>query len=173
MTKIVNFIISFIFSLIIYLGLTVGSGNILFWSKDEIILGIVLSIISGLIILKIFSWLKINLSLKFLNPIRWLLFLTYIIFPLFFNIIKANLEVAYRIITNKIKPGIVKISPNLKTDFGITLLANSITLTPGTLSVDIDKENNIYVHWLYVKNDNPKVSDITGGFEKWIKAITE
>ncbi len=173
MTNTINFTIFFIFSLAVYLGLTVGSGNILFWSKDEIILGIILSIISGLIISKIFSWLKINLSLKFLNPVRWFLFLIYIIFPLFFSIIKANLEVAYRIITNKIKPGIVKISPNLKTDFGITLLTNSITLTPGTLSVDIDKENNIYVHWLYVKNSNPKVSDIAGNFEKWIRTITE
>jgi len=168
-----TFFISFIFSLVIYLTLTFGSGNLFYWSKEEIILGIVLSVITALIAGKIFDSLKIKVSPKFLNPIRWLLFLIYIIGPFLFALIKANLEVAYRIITGKIKPGIVKISPGLKTDVGLTLLANSITLTPGTLSVDIDKENNLYIHWLYVKNKEPSIEEVAENFTKWIKMITE
>jgi len=169
----INFIVSFIFSLIIYLVLTIGSGNILYWSKEEIILGIVLSVITGAIIQKFFGLLKIKISPKLLNPLRWGLFLLYIFGPFFYGLIKANLEVAYRIITGKIRPGIVKIYPGLKTDFGMTLLANSITLTPGTLSVEIDRRNALYIHWLYVKDKEPKIREIAGNFAKWIKIITE
>jgi len=168
-----SFIISFVFSLIIYLILTINSGDFLYWSKEEIILGIILSVITGIIIQKIFSLLRIKVSSKFLNPLRWGLFLIYIFGPFLFSLIKANLEVAYRIITRKIRPGIVKISPGLKTDFGTTLLANSITLTPGTLSVDIDQENNLYIHWLYVKDKTPEIIQVAGNFSKWIKKITE
>ena len=75
---------------------------------------------------------------------------------------KANIDVAYRVITGKINPGIVKISPGLKTDLGITLLADSITLTPGTLSVDIDEKNNdLYIHWI-----NVHVEDLEGATQK-------
>ncbi len=189
-----NFIISFIFSLIIYLVLTIDSGNILYWSKEEIVLGIILSVITGMIMQKIFGLLKTNsvrnpgdgkkaqkgnvsngimVSPKFLNPLRWGLFLLYIFGPFLFSLIKANLEVAYRIVTGKIRPGIVKISSGLKTDFGMALLANSITLTPGTLSVEADRQNNLYVHWLYVKNKEPEIKEIVGDFAKWIKIITE
>lgn len=66
---------------------------------------------------------------------------------------KANFDVAYRVITGKINPGIVKMSPGLKTDTALTFLANSITLTPGTLSVDTDDEKNLYVHWINVDEE--------------------
>lgn len=169
----INFLATFLLSLVVYLVLTIGSGNILYWSKEEIILGIILAIITGIITSRIFRILKINLSLKLLNPLRWLLFLIYIFGPFLFSLTKANLEVAYRIITGKIKPGIVKVSPELKTDFGITLLANSITLTPGTLSVDIDEQNNLYIHWLYVKNKKPRIKEVSENLADWIKKITE
>ncbi len=168
-----NFIVSFIFSLVIYLVLTIGSGDVLYWSKEEIILGSVLSVVTGLIIQRIFRLLEIKISRKFLSPLRWGLFLIYIFGPFFFSLIKANLTVAYRILTKRIRPGIVKISPKLKTDFGTTLLANSITLTPGTLSVDVDQENNLYVHWLWTENKEPDIKQVAGNFAKWIKIITE
>ena len=171
--RIINFFIASLFSLVIYLILTIGSGNVLYWSKEEIVVGIIISFITGLIVSIILGILNINLNLKFLNPWRWLLFLFYVLCPFLISLTKANLEVAYRIITGKIKPGIVKISPKLKTDFGITLLANSISLTPGTLSVDIDEKNNLYIHWLWVKDKKPSVKQIAGSFEKWVKLITE
>jgi multicomponent Na+:H+ antiporter subunit E len=92
---------------------------------------------------------------------------------------KANIDVAYRVISGKINPGIVKISPNLKSDLGITMLANSITLTPGTLSVDIDEENNdLYIHWINVKSKalTKKPIDykhVCGKFPNWIRRIAE
>jgi multicomponent Na+:H+ antiporter subunit E len=114
-----------------------------------------------------------------LNPVRWFIFLGYLIGPFFIALAKANLDVAYRVITGKIKPGIVRISPDLKTDFGITMLANSITLTPGTLSVDIDENtNDLFIHWINVdeKALEKKPVDckyICGNFPKWVRRIAE
>jgi len=117
--------------------------------------------------------LKIKASLIFLNPWRGFLFFIYIIGSFFCALAKSTFDVARMFITGKIKPGIVKISPRLNSSFGITLLANSITLTPGTLTVDIDKENNLYIHWLYVKEKKPKIEQICSKNSWWIKKITE
>jgi multicomponent Na+:H+ antiporter subunit E len=85
---------------------------------------------------------------------RYLWFLYYI--PLFiWECIKANIDVAYRVAHPDlpINPGIVKVKATLKSDTALTFLANSITLTPGTMSVDIDEENGfLYIHWIDVKD---------------------
>ena len=109
-----------------------------------------------------------------LNPLRWVIFLVYLIGPFFWAMAKANIDVAYRVISGKINPGIVKISPGLKTDLGITLLADSITLTPGTLSVDIDEKNNdLYIHWINVTTLKPTTQHICANFPQWIRRIAE
>ena len=111
---------------------------------------------------------------RMLNPLRWVIFLIYLIGPFFWAMAKANIDVAYRVITGKINPGIVKISPRLKTDLGITLLADSITLTPGTLSVDIDEKNNdLYIHWINVTTLKPTTHHICANFPQWIRRIAE
>ena len=158
-----------IFCFIIWLLLT-ASGSL--WSIDVIIAGIVLSIIGGLIAHTVF--IK---DYTLANPKRWIFMLAYL-FYFFYQMAKANLDVAYRVITGKINPGIVKISPGLKSDLALTLLANSITLTPGTLSVDIDQDKNLYVHWINV--DESKLKDmprpcepICATFPKWARRIGE
>jgi multicomponent Na+:H+ antiporter subunit E len=170
------FIVTTIVCFITYLILTTGSGQDLFlWSYEEIIFGIILSALVGIVARKIF----VKKSFRMLNPVRWFTFLAYMIGPFFFGMAKANFDVAYRVITGKINPGIVKISPDLKTDLGITMLANSITLTPGTLSVDIDEDvNDLYIHWINVKKEalEKKPVDckyVCGGFEKWVRRIAE
>lgn len=171
----IAFIVTSILCFIIYLLLTTGSGTLGLWSLEEILLGIILSLITGFITRKVF----IKKDYRMLNPVRWFTFLIYIIGPFFIGMAKSNIDVAYRVITGKINPGIVKISPDLKTDLGITLLANSITLTPGTLTVDIDEEkNNLYIHWINVnekklKGETVETKYICGNFEKWIRRITE
>ena len=170
-----TFVITAIAVFALYLFLTAGSAipgsTIFLWSREEIFAGIILSVIAGFIGRKVLFKRK---NYRMLNPKGWLLFVVYLIGPFFFAMAKANLDVAYRVITGKIKPGIVKISSNLKTDLGITLLANSITLTPGTLSVDIDEKNNdLYVHWINVKDKTPKIEDVCGSFPKWARRIAE
>jgi len=89
-------------------------------------------------------------------------------------LIKSNLDVAFRVISPKlpINPGIVKVKTSLKSDIGRMMLANSITLTPGTLSVDI-KDEFIYVHWIDVANKDIDVAtdSIVKKFEKYLSEI--
>ncbi|MEM1513295.1 MAG: Na+/H+ antiporter subunit E [Candidatus Thermoplasmatota archaeon] len=163
------FITTSIFCFIIWLFLTYN-GSI--WGIDELIAGIIFSLICGFIARKIF--IK---EFKLANPKRWAFIIAYL--PRFFyEMAKANFDVAYRVITGKINPGIVKISPNLKSDLSLTILANSITLTPGTLSVDVDDEKNLYVHWI---NVDEKVLEkmprdykpICSNFPDWARRIGE
>jgi len=177
------FIITTIICFVTYLLLTTGSGTdiIIFhegflrWSFGEIIFGLILSAIVGVIARKLF----VKNNFRMANPVRWFTFIAYIFGPFFIGMAKANVDVAYRVITGKIKPGIVKISPDLKTDLGISMLANSITLTPGTLSVDIDEDkNDLYIHWINVKKEalQKKPVDykfVCGEFPKWVRRIAE
>ena len=92
--------------------------------------------------------------------------------------IKANIDVAYRVSHPDlpINPGIVKVKTILKSETGLTFLANSITLTPGTLSVDVDQERGLlYVHWIDVKDkDVEKATEIiVERFEKILRRIFE
>jgi multicomponent Na+:H+ antiporter subunit E len=100
-----------------------------------------------------------------------------IMFILYFlkELVKANLEVAYEVITPRltVKPGIVKVPLDAKTDFEITLLANLITLTPGTLSLDVsDDKKVLYVHSMYVTDKDAFIDSIKNGFEKRMLEIT-
>ena len=91
----------------------------------------------------------------FISPVRIFWALVYV--PVFFYyVIMANFDVVYRALHPKmpIKPGIVKIKTVLKTESGITALANSITLTPGTLTVDLTDDGFLYIHWINVKSDD-------------------
>ncbi|MCX5692675.1 MAG: Na+/H+ antiporter subunit E [Candidatus Omnitrophica bacterium] len=108
---------------------------------------------------------------------RYLWFCYYV--PMFlWECLKANIDVASRVLNPKlpINPGIVKVKTTLKSDTGLTFLANSITLTPGTLCVDIDAEKGIlYIHWIDVKTqDTDKATElIVSPFEKILKKIFE
>lgn len=113
----------------------------------------------------------------FVHLTRYLWFLYYI--PLFvWECIKANIDVAFRVAHPDlpINPGIVKVKTALKSDTGLTFLANSITLTPGTMSVDIDPENGyLYIHWIDVKDkDIQRATEIiVKNFEDVLKRIFE
>ncbi len=160
-----------------YLVLTLGSGTLGAWSLEELIAGAVLSLVAGLIAGRVVLHREGDARghpLRMLNPLRILLFLVYAIGPFFFAMAKANLDVAYRVLTGKIRPGIVRLKPGLSTDFGITLLANSITLTPGTLSVDVDEDSrDLYVHWIHVTDPDPSAEAVCGSFPDWARRIAE
>lgn len=166
-------IAGFAFSFLFYLLMTAGSGEIILWSLEELLFGLMFSVLAGLLIKILFNISGTELKFTVFNPKRWGVFLLYIFGPFFAGMVKANFDVAYRVITGKIRPGIVKIPSGLKTDFGVSMLANSITLTPGTLSVDVDKKNNLFVHCIYVKNNKPETKDICSSFPEWVRRITE
>ncbi|WP_019039416.1 Na+/H+ antiporter subunit E [Psychroflexus tropicus] len=96
------------------------------------------------------------------------------IFFFIWELTKANIQVAYEVITPKfnMKPGIVALPLDAKTDLEITLLANLITLTPGTLALDVSSDRSVlYVHGMYVEDRKEFVEDIKQGFEKRLLEI--
>jgi len=135
----------------------------------ELISGGVVCLIVSFFATHIYSKLDLPpLSIK-----RILFFLVYIIM-LFWEIIKANFDVAYRVIHPKmpIKPGIVVIKTSLKSDIAKLILANSITLTPGTFTLDVIGDN-LLIHWINVKTEDiDGATKIIGGrFEKYLRVI--
>lgn len=75
------------------------------------------------------------------------------IFMFFYDLLKANFEVMKDVVTPNynMKPGIVKYEMNAKTDFEITMLANMVALTPGTLVIDLSKNKKyMYIHAMYL-----------------------
>lgn len=107
---------------------------------------------------------------------RILWFLYYILLFMWLCL-KANLDVAYRVLHPKlpINPGIVKVKTNLKSPIARVALANSITLTPGTLSIDITDDGYLYIHWIYVISDDVEVAteNIVSQFERILSRIFE
>lgn len=108
-----------------------------------------------------------------LSP-KKIIFAVYYVFFLFFEIIKSNLDVARRVIMPviPINPGIVKVKTKLKSPMGRLLLSSSITLTPGTLTVDIDGDT-LYIHWIDVKDkeESGATEKIVSNFEKYLEVI--
>lgn len=112
----------------------------------------------------------------FMSPVRIFWLLVYI--PVFcYYVIMSNLDVVYRALhpAMPIRPGIVKIKTNLKTDSAITALANSITLTPGTMTVDLTDDGFLYIHWINVQSEDVEeaTKQISQIFEWFIKRIFE
>ncbi len=91
------------------------------------------------------------------------------------ELILANLRVAYSVIApHKMRPGIVAIPLDITSDVEITLLANMITLTPGTLSLDVSDDRRVlYVHGMHVHDLESFRRDIKDGFERKVKEAFE
>lgn len=148
----------------------------LFWlaytsslAPEELIIGIVIAAFLSLFTYKSFTQIKSD------NNIfqRTAAFITYI--PIFIiEMVKANIDVARRVINPNlpINPGIVKINTNLKSDYAKLFLANSITLTPGTLTMDVE-DDHLYIHWIDVtSSDKEKQKEqIAGKFEDKLGGI--
>lgn len=110
---------------------------------------------------------------RLLNPVRWFWLLAYI--PVFaYMCLKSNIDVALRVLSPglQIKPGIVKIRTNLKSEIARVFLANSITLTPGTMTVEI-KDDVLYIHWIEVGSSDMVTASkaIIGPFEYFLSRI--
>lgn len=85
------------------------------------------------------------------------------------QLLRANLRVAYEVMTPRMRmrPGIVAVPLDVKTDGAITLLANLITLTPGGFSLDISADRRIlYTHNMYADDPDALRREIKEGFER-------
>ena len=160
-------LIVFLLSLFVYLGLTS------FTDIQEIITGIIVALIVSLLAGKFLltSEGKGNFFGRLYHGVIYF-------FKFLWEMAKANFHVAYLVLHPKvpIKPGIVKIKTNLKNETALTVLANSITLTPGTLTVDINpEEQELYIHWIDVISSDKEVcsQEIAGRFEKLLMEVFE
>lgn len=121
---------------------------------QELLVGGICATFVSLLSYKLFT----KRPFEMIHPKRIAYFLAYI--PMYILAeIKSHLNVAYRIIHPNlpIKPSIVKIPTEFKSDIGMTALANSITMTPGTLTVDLSEENSdLYVHWINTQYEQEK-----------------
>jgi multicomponent Na+:H+ antiporter subunit E len=81
--------------------------------------------------------------------------LDFIVYYLY-NLAKANFYIAWDILTPKMrmKPAFMEIPVNLESDFGLLLFSNLLSMTPGTISMDISEDKKtVQVHVLYHKTD--------------------
>lgn len=112
-------------------------------------------------------------STTYFNKVyRLINFILYFLKELFI----ANIRVAYEVLTPRLRvtPAIVAIPLTIKSNTEITLLANLITLTPGTLSLDVsDDKKTLYVHTMYMDDVEAFRRSVTEGFEKKVRELFE
>lgn len=134
-------------------------------------------VLAGLVVSAIIA-LAFDPDISFLSEFRATpkAFMAALLYIPFFakELVKANLDVA-RIVANPalpLTPGIVKVRTTLKSRTGRALLANSITLTPGTLTVEMEGEY-LYIHWVHVESDSIEgaTQAIVSGFEPYLEAM--
>ena len=92
----------------------------------------------------------------------------------FKELVISNFKLAAIVVSPSlpINPGIVKVRTKLKSRMGRLMLANSITLTPGTLTVELEGEW-IYVHWVTVDSTDIEAAtqQIVAGFERYLEVM--
>ncbi|MBS4034655.1 MAG: Na+/H+ antiporter subunit E [Ignavibacterium sp.] len=166
-TKTKSRILVFVFALIVWFALTDIK------DYQEAMIGIAISLL--------ISFLAGHFLIKNVashHPVKRTIHFLFYIVKFMWEMIKANLEVAYLVIHPMlpIKPGIVKIKTKLTKDSAITVLSNSITLTPGTLTIDINEQKKeLYIHWINVKTQDidEATEEIGNRFEKTLTEVFE
>jgi multicomponent Na+:H+ antiporter subunit E len=168
MKRLKAIISTFIFCLLFWLFYT-GT-----FDKEELSAGIIVSILVALFSSKFFIqsepfWL--------FKPSRLFTLIKFI--PIYaVELVKANWDVAKRSLSKNlnINPGIVKITTDIKSDYGLAMLAGCITLTPGTITMEITEEDGktfMYIHWIDVATRNMEEASgiIKGAFEPYVRRI--
>jgi multicomponent Na+:H+ antiporter subunit E len=161
--KLGRFLLNWLFLMLVWLMFT----STLFW--QEVVVGLGVSMLLSLASIRFFTCCDLSI----LNPVRifWMIWYFFVFIK---ALIVANFDVARRVITPSlpINPGIVKFKTKLTTNYSKMVLANSITLTPGTLSVDFIGDT-FYIHWIDVQTTDPEEAfkEIAEPFEKILLKI--
>ena len=150
-----------------------GLWLLLFWSLDPCVIGT--GVFFALIVGGLLGEIYPDGLAKALDPRRWFFLLLFLPYFLWYCV-WANIDVALRVIHPDvpIRPGIVKVHTTLEGEMAKTFLANSITLTPGTLTVDIDGQD-LFIHWINISVEDPagRSKEIVGRFEPLLRRIFE
>jgi len=136
---------------------------------QELGVGVVIAGILSLMAIRIFTCCDLTL----LAP-KKLFYLGKFIVIFLIALVKSNFDMAGRVLSPSlpINPGVVKFKSKLKSNFSKMVLANAITLTPGTLSIDVIGDT-FYIHWIDVKSANPEIAfkEIAEDFENLLIKI--
>lgn len=88
------------------------------------------------------------------------------------ELVRSNIRVAVEVVTppHTMRPGIIAVPLDTQSDAQTLLLSNMITLTPGTLTIDLDTEGNVlYVHDMYVEDADRSRRAVKEGFERRVR----
>jgi multicomponent Na+:H+ antiporter subunit E len=138
---------------------------LLFWlaltgfSLEELIAGCAAALIAAAMSYRLFSFDKTY-------PKRFAWLIAYIPYYFYAEMV-SHAQVIRMVLTGRINPGIVEIDNPHQSDYGTFALANSITMTPGTLTLET-RPGKLYIHWIKVGKDR---KSITSGFERFLKKV--
>ena len=167
--RLVLFAISFVFWILLVWPVSPVDGRLLI---GDIVVGLV---VAAFVALVMGQMIRRNF-IRLLNPVSYFWAFVYL-FVFSYYAIKGGVDVAWRVLHPEmpIKPGIVKVRSVLTTETGRTVLANSITLTPGTLTIDVTENGVFYIHWLNVRSvdEEAAAEQILRRFEWFIQRIFE
>jgi len=129
----------------------------------NILVGMAVSFSISILYVKLFT----HKEFEFINPV-WLVVYLYVLLK---NLIISNIQISKIILKSdmKLSQAIIAVKTNLKSDWKKLLLANSVTLTPGTLTLEI-KDDILYIH-VIAYNESLNKEDITKEFEDIIAKI--
>lgn len=166
--RFVLFVIAFVFWMLLAWPVSEEGG--LLWT--DVLVGVAVAAIVAMVMRAMFRQNFIRL----LNPRSWFWMFVYM-FVFGWYVLKGGIDVVYRVLhpAMPIHPGIVRVRSTLGSDTGRIVLANSITLTPGTLTVEVTPDGVFYVHWLNVLSDDDEeaAEHILRRFEWFIQRIFE
>jgi len=155
----------YLFAILVAVWLALTSS--LHW--QELVAGGIVALVLALFLGRTYA----GLGLPPLTPRRIWFFVVYLL-VLLQEIVRANLDVAYRVLHPglPIRPGIVVIKTGLRQDIAKMMLANSITLTPGTFTLDV-LGDTLLIHWIYVRSEDPAEATRLIGqrFERYLREI--
>lgn len=131
------------------------------------------NLLAGLVVGYLMLWLSqgaLGRSNYFIKVPQVIGFIGYFLWEL----VRANVRVAYEVLTpgHRMRPAIVAIPLDLRSPLAITLLAQMITLTPGTLSLDVSSDQRVlYIHTMYVDDIDDFRRSIKNGFERRLREV--
>ncbi|MEM1961982.1 MAG: Na+/H+ antiporter subunit E [Sulfolobales archaeon] len=141
-------------------------------SAFSLVLGVIASAVASVVVKPVL----ISRDLRVSDAIRLFYLVAYYFYYMLVAEVKAHIGIARIVLSRKIKisPAIVEVPYYVGTSYGMTLIAGSITNTPGTVVVQVDTKRKVFfVHWLTATTYEPVKAreEISAEFERYAQKI--
>jgi len=162
----IGFIACFVIAYLAWIFFNMNAG------QNTLILGVPVALIAASVSSR---FLFRELELRHLSPLRLVSFVVYAL-DFAIALVKANLFMMMIILNPKseLKPAVLRLPLRTSSEFVTAWVSNSITLTPGTLTIDAE-DGFLYVHWIVASElESVKAKrEIVGNFESNLKRVFE